>query len=120
MLFHRPDRVSSVIHHELGNILLREVELPGVIATITEVAVSKKMETARVRISFLPSEKAPEAFKQLNRMRGRLQFLLARTLNIKPMPQIMFEIDRGPENAAKIEKVLLEEEQNRHRSSDAL
>ena len=120
MRFFRSDRVASLIQRELGTLMLREVELPGIIATITEVLVSKKLETARVRMSFLPSEKAADALKSLNRMRGKLQFLLTRTLNIKPMPQIMFEIDRGPENAANVEKVLLKEEQHMHGSSDAL
>lgn len=87
----------------------REMEFPGALATITGVDVSKKLEAARIRISVIPSDKAAHVFSKLEKARGKLQFLLNRKLNIKPMPRIIFEIDPGPENAAKVEKALLGE-----------
>ncbi len=100
-------RVSNLIRDELSNLLLREVETPGAILTITEVDVDPKLEGARVKVSVLPSEKAPAAFAELKNRQGELQHLLNHKLNIKPMPRINFEIDRGPEKAADIEKILL-------------
>ncbi len=109
MKFYRSERVQSLIRERLSWLILREIEIPGALLTITEVEVSKKLEHARVRVSVLPSEKAPEALRELTRRAGELQFMLSREMNIKPMPRIAFEIDHGLENAAKVEKALLGE-----------
>lgn len=111
MRFFRSQRVASVIREQLALILIREVEIPGVLVTITDVDVTKKLDYAGVKVSFLPSEQTPKAFKMLMAQTGRLQHLLNRTLNIKPMPRIAFVIDRGPENLAKVEKLLSEGDQ---------
>ncbi len=107
---HRPERVSSLIQEELGNLILREVEFePGVLVTITYVDVASDLARAKVGVSALPSEKAPLAMAHLREKAKELQFQLLRKINIKPMPQIIFEIDRGLEHAAEVEKALLED-----------
>ena len=108
MRFFRADRVSSLIEKELGMMLVKEIEVPGALITLTVVEADKKLNRAVAKISILPSEKAAEVLKILAKQAPRLQFILSRKLNIKPMPQIIFEIDRGPEKAAIVEKMLLE------------
>lgn len=105
---HRPERVSDLIIEELNNLMLREIEVPDALITITDVEVLKDLSRAVVKISVLPSEKSDEALKVLEKRRGHLQYLLLRKMNIKPMPQIAFKIDVGPEKAAIVEKRLLE------------
>jgi ribosome-binding factor A len=109
MKFYRYERVASLIREKLSWILEREVEVPAALITITEVVVEKKLDYAKVRVSVFPSEKASQAMRELGRRVGELQFTLARQLNIRPMPRISFLLDRGPENAAKVEKALLED-----------
>ena len=104
---HRPLRVQKLIREELSKIVLRELEFFGALATITEVVVDKKLGTAKVKVSILPAEAAEEVLKTLEKNTGKLQYLLMKKINLKPMPKISFEIDRGPENAARIEKMLL-------------
>lgn len=101
-------RVASLIREELGKLIIRELEFPDMLVTLTEVEVGTKMDRAKVGVSVYPSEKALDAFKILEKSRGSLEHLLRRTLNIRPMPRIHFFIDRGPENAAKVEKELLD------------
>lgn len=107
---HRPDRVASLIEHELSALLLRELEFPGALVTISGVEVTKKLDNAKISISVFPGERSEEVLKKLQFSQGSLQFKLGRILNIKPMPRIRFEIDYGAENAAQVEKRLLEEE----------
>jgi ribosome-binding factor A len=111
MRFHRPERVGSLIREELGKLILREVEFSNALITITEVVVDKKMDNARVQISAIPLDRAKDALKVLDSMAGHLQHLLNKKMQIRPMPRISFEIDRGLENAAKVEKVLMEVEE---------
>lgn len=107
---HRPLRIGQLIRDELAKLFLREVEFPDMLVTITEVDVSKKMDNAYVYVSVIPVKYESKALKILDKSRGALQHLLGRKLNIKPMPYISFGIDRGPENAAKVEKQLLRED----------
>jgi ribosome-binding factor A len=107
---HRPDRVASLIQEELSQLLLREVEFPGALVTISAVEVTKKLDLARVEVSVLPHEKEVEVMKALAAAQRELQFKLGRKLNIKPMPHLLFEVDHGGENAAAVERRLLEDE----------
>jgi ribosome-binding factor A len=75
-----------------------------------EVDIDKKMERAKIRVSVIPSAKEEAALEELARNAGRLQHMLLKKINIKPMPRIMFEIDHGAANAATVEKVFLEYE----------
>lgn len=106
---HRPLRVAALIEHELGKILLREVEVPGAILTITSVEVSAKLDRALVMISVIPAEHEEKSIQEANRRRRELQHMLANRINIRPMPEVIFKIDRGSAHAARVEKLLLED-----------
>lgn len=93
MKFHRPKRISSLIKEELSKLLVKEIEIPDSLITITDVEVSNNLENAKVKITVYPPQKSPEALEILNKARGRLQFLLTRKLNIKPMPRIAFSLE---------------------------
>lgn len=110
MKFYRHQRVSSLIRQELNNLILKNLEFLDTLVTITDVDVSAKLERAEVKISVLPGEQAAAVLKILEKNRGRLQHLLLKRINIRPMPRISFEIDRGLEAAAKVEKYLLEDD----------
>jgi len=107
----RTMRVEGVIAQELSAFIKRDVDLPlGTLVTINSVSVSsKKMELAKVMVSVLPDDKADEVMEILNRFRGQLQHALNHKMNIQPMPRIVFVYDKGPEHAARIEKIMIEE-----------
>lgn len=107
MRFFRSERVQSLIQEELGKIIVREVEIPDALITITEVVADKKLGYAKVNVSVIPSAAAEGALAELTKRTPWLQHLLMKKINIKPMPRIMFALDRGPENAAAVEKALL-------------
>lgn len=101
----RSERVGKLIREELSLMVLREVELPA-LATITEVEVDKNLESARVEVSVIPASAEKAVLDALTARVGHFQHLLLKKINIKPMPRISFAIDHGPENAAKVEKLL--------------
>lgn len=106
----RPDRVGSLISRELGKIVQRDFDARGALITITDVIVDKKLDNARVKIGVIPVEKSAFSLGRLKRVQGEFQHLLNRQLNIRPMPRIDFEIDKGAENAANVEKLLIKED----------
>ncbi len=116
MKLHRPERISQLIRDQLSGLILRELEFPGALVTITDVEVTSDLERAKIKMSILPGEKSERVMMILGKAQPRLQFELLRKINIKPMPTIRFELDHGLEKAAAIEKDLLEvekEEKNR-------
>jgi len=107
-MHHRVERVNNLIQEELSKIIVKELEFPA-LTTLTEVETSNDLSRAAVKFSVLPSEKSEEVFKIFNKNLRHLQYLLMKKVNLKPMPQISFEIDRGLETAAKVEKLLLKD-----------
>jgi len=106
---YRQERLTKVFEAELSKIIEKELEFPGALVTITGVQVNKKLDRADIDFSVLPSEKADEALKTLNKKKGNLRNQLKSKVKMKFMPQLEFKIDYGPENAAVVEKLLLEE-----------
>lgn len=105
---HRSERASSLIQEELNKIIIREVEFPNYLVTVTFVDVDDKLERAIVNFSVIPSKNSEDVLRVLDKAAGRLQHLLLKKLSIKPLPRLYFKIDRGPEKAAEIEKILIE------------
>ncbi len=106
---YRSQRLVKVFEEELSKIVEKELEFPGALVTITSVEFSEKLEHANIGFSVFPSEKADESLKTLNENKFELRKLLGKKVLMKTMPQIDFKIDRGPENAAVVEKLLIDD-----------
>jgi ribosome-binding factor A len=106
MRLFRKERVGSVIREELAKMIVRDIELPGGLITVVEVAVDPKLEHAKVSVSVIPLSSETSALRKLNMKIGEFQHALNRKMSIRPMPLISFEIDHGNENAARVEKLL--------------
>ncbi|MEK7192332.1 MAG: 30S ribosome-binding factor RbfA [Patescibacteria group bacterium] len=104
----RPERVSDLIIEELNKLIMKEVEVPDTLITITDVEVVKDLSRAVVKVSVYPTEQSEKVLKILKKLQGHFQYLLLRRMNIRPMPKIAFEADYGLEKAARVEKRLLE------------
>ena len=105
----RKERINDLIGEELGRIIEKELEFPGALVTIVRVQVNKKMDRADIGFSIFPSEKADEALRTLNKEKGNLRNLLREKVKMKFMPQLEFKVDLGNEDAAKVEKLLIED-----------
>ncbi len=113
MAYQRYQRVESLIQEELNKVILREMEFDGALATMTSVTVQKDLDYAVVKISVIPSAKGEAVLGVLRKNERRLKHLLADVIQIRPMPELRFEIDLGPEKAAAIEKVFLDIEKQK-------
>ncbi len=108
MRMHRPQRAESLIQQELSKIILKEIDFPvGALVTVSWVSVSPDMMNAKVGVSILPKKMEENSMAILKKMQGFLQHVLNNKMNIRPMPRIDFEIDHGSENAADIERLLI-------------
>ncbi len=104
---HRIEQINELVRHELGQIILTEIEFPkDCLMTIVGVESSKDLRHAKVWISVIPGKYKKKALDKLNLNIGHLQFLLNKKLTMKPLPRLRFVIDDTEMKAQGIEEIL--------------
>lgn len=105
----RQDRVADLIRGQIAQILLRDVQDPRVrLASVTTVDVSPDLRHAKIGVSVLGSEQERvDAARALQHARGYLRRRLAADLrDLKAVPELTFELDRGAEHSQHISDLL--------------
>jgi len=105
---YRQQKLSSIIQEALSKIIMRELEFPKTLLTITKVSVSDDCAIATIGVSIFPSSESKKTVKKLIENQGLLRYELSKKIRNKNSPKLNFEIDHGPENAARIEKILID------------
>jgi ribosome-binding factor A len=105
-MLHREERLNKIIREKLSELIAKELELPA-LTTITSVEVDDGLRRANAKFSSIPIGKAEEVLRILDKESGFLRSKLDKKIKIRSIPEIIFEIDYGPEKAAIIEKELL-------------
>jgi ribosome-binding factor A len=105
---HRPERVATLIQESLAATIALKLKDPRVgFATITGVTVSADVKHATVRVSVLGSDEEKQATMDgLEHARGFLRSHLARTLDLRSVPELHMVLDRGLEHAARIDQII--------------
>lgn len=108
MTTRRQRRVSELIHRELGTLLLfgaRDPRLASV--TITEVEVTRDLQMARVYFTVLgeDSDKS-EVVAAMRNATGFLRTQLAAKVELRVVPELVFELDQTAEHAQRIDDLL--------------
>ena len=107
----RIDQVNQLIKEEISKLILREVEISkDAMITVTRGETSSDLRHSAIYISILFKEKQEAALHELNRSIYDIQHLLNRTLRMRPVPKIRFEIDKAYEIEQKLYETLAEEE----------
>jgi ribosome-binding factor A len=112
--FKRTDRLGDAIQRILAQLLQFEVRDPRIgMVNINDVVVSRDLSVARVYITFVgkeSEEECKEAEKALNNAAGFLRSSLAKELDIRTTPRLMFIYDttsvRGQALSSLIDKAV--------------
>lgn len=117
---HRIEKINKLLQEEISQILLKEIEFEKVMVTITRVNVSPDLETAKVLITVMPleslafkpqsefniEEREKKVITVLKRNINDIQKIIKKRLEMKPVPKINFEIDRGMKNLYRIDEII--------------
>lgn len=103
---YRDERLSATMRDELAALILRTVELPGALVTVTEVALTPKRDAAAVYVAVLPAEAEERSIAALAAHARSLRYALLKKLRIRVVPELFFRADHGPQNAAEVERLL--------------
>jgi ribosome-binding factor A len=109
MSTYRDERLISLFREEMNKIVERYLETPvGSLVTLTQIDISNGGANARVGVSVIPQKMEAGVIKNLNGFANELHFKLVRAMNIRTVPMPEFYVDPGAENAAKLEKIVME------------
>jgi ribosome-binding factor A len=105
----RLDRVQRLAKQILGE-LIHDLKDPRIgFATVTAVRISPDLQHGRVFVSVLGSEEEQAAtMAGLKSASPYLRGELGRQMRMKYLPELVFELDKGPEEAERLEALFRE------------
>lgn len=115
----RPKRVAEAIRNELSILLLQRVRDPGLRdVTITRVEVTADIKLARIYFSVGGTGEAAQAEKGLARAKGFFRSQIARLLNLRYTPELVFYHDASYEENERLEKLFRQIAEERKTDDD--
>lgn len=102
-------RVADELRMKVSELLLREVRDPRVDGVhLTQVEMTQDLSVARLLWRTLPGRSVEEAEAGLAAATGFLRREVAKTLDIRNVPELRFELDTAPDDADRLEQLLAE------------
>lgn len=106
----RMERVDEEFKRELSKIIDQDLKNPNItgLISVTKVKTSSDLKTARVCISILGSKSKKNTLEGLKNATGFIRTELAKRVNLRYTPELIFELDETLEYGAKIDSILNE------------
>jgi len=106
----RINRIDEEYRKELSQIIGYELKNPNVtgMISVTKVKVTPDLKYAKVFLSILNSKNIKDTMEGLKKSSGFIRTELAKRINLRNTPELIFEIDDSMEYGAKIDQILKE------------
>ena len=106
----RMGRIGEEYKKELSQIIDRELKDPSItgMISVTKVKVTNDLKYAKIYISILNSKDEKATIEGLKKSSGFIRTELAKRVNLRNTPELIFEIDDSMEYGAKIDSILKE------------
>ena len=113
----RPERVAEAIQHELSILLLQKVRDARISqVTISKVQMSPDLKRAKVYFLVPKGVSSANALKGMERARGFFRSHLAKSMNLRYTPDLVFFYDHQNEEIERLDKLFAQI--NRERKAD--
>ena len=106
----RLGRIDEQYRKEISQILNYELKNPNVtgLISVTKVKVTNDLKFAKVYVSILNSKNLKDTLAGLKKSAGFIRSELAKRVNLRNTPEIIFELDDSLEYGARIDNILKE------------
>ena len=106
----RLGRVNEELMKALSQIITYELKNPDVtgMISVTKVKVTSDLKYAKVYVSIFNSKNIKDTMEGLKKSSGFIRTELAKRINLRNTPELIFEIDDSMEYGAKIDSILKE------------
>lgn len=104
----RLGRIDEEYKKEISNIINYNLKNPNVtgLISVTKVKVTGDLKFAKVSVSVLNSKNIKETLAGLKKSSGFIRSELAKRVNLRNTPELIFELDDSIEYGAKIDNIL--------------
>ena len=106
----RLGRIDEEYKKELSQIIGYELKNPNItgLISVTKVKVTSDLKFAKVYVSILNDKNLKYTFAALKKSAGYIRTELAKRVNLRNTPELIFELDDSIEYGAKIDSILKE------------
>lgn len=107
----RRERVTELVHHELSDIIQREVRDPRLgWVTVTRVEMSPDLCYAKVFVSVLGGDERAhrQSLRILERAGAFIRTELGRRIRLRQTPELHFKLDHSLEHSQRVMEILNE------------
>ena len=104
----RFNRVEEEMKKEISNIISNKLKNPDVtgLISVTKVKVTRDLKFAKVYVSILNAKNTKATLRGLKQSSGFVRSEVAKSINLRNTPEIIFELDDSMEYGAKIDSIL--------------
>lgn len=104
----RLGRIDEELKKEISNIINYELKNPKVtgIISVTRVRITPDFKYAKVYVSILNSKNVKDTFANLKKSSGYIRTEIAKRINLRITPEIVFVLDDSMEYGARIDQIL--------------
>ncbi len=106
----RLNRINEELRKELSGVISYELKNPNVtgMVSVTKVKITPDFKYAKVYVSILNSKSVSKTMEGLKESAGFMRSKLAKTINLRITPELVFELDDSLEYGERIDRVLKE------------
>ena len=104
----RLNRINEELKKEISHVLTFELKNPNVtgLLSVTRAKITPDLKYAKVSVSILNSKNIKETLAGLKKSSGYLRSELAKRINLRNTPELVFELDESLEYGARIDSIL--------------
>ena len=104
----RLNRINEELRKELSSILAFELKNPNItgMVSVTKVKITPDFKYAKVYVSLLNSKDVEKTMQGLKESAGFIRSRIAKEVNLRITPELVFEIDDSLEQGMRIDSIL--------------
>ena len=104
----RGNRIDEEVKKQVSSIIMNDIKDPNLtgLISVTKAKVTPDLKYAKVYVSILNAKSVKEDLAILKKSAGLTRSLLAKRMNLRITPEIIFELDDSMENGARIDSIL--------------
>ena len=104
----RLNRINEELKKEISNIISFELKNPDAtgLISVTKVKITPDLKYAKVYVSMLNSKSKEKTLEALKKSAGYVRSEIAKRINLRITPELVFEEDESMEYGMKIDSIL--------------
>lgn len=104
----RLNRINEELKKEISNIISFDLKNPDAtgLMSVTRVKITPDLKYAKVYVSILNSKNTQKTMEALKKSSGYIRTEIAKRINLRITPELVFELDDSMEYGERIDKIL--------------